>query len=435
MTDAPVADMEAERGLIQTLLAWPESISRLPKSFRPHFAWDPANRATLDEIFTIHRSGATADVVLLLPRLRIRSAFSNIDLTEYLTEVARPGPLPTNAAEYAHTIERLAHKRRLAQIADEAAGHFRNGVDPRAGLMDLQAELDSYSRSLECNEVTGETILDETFASIVNRDVAASIDFGWSSCNLSRVPIRRGAVITVGGQAGSGKTAAMLQGVFDAMRMPHQADLKFFCLNVEMPPGMIIERQLARVAGVDCTAIQRRTFHDNQLAGLEAACEALRPVLRRTRFATGPFTISRMLTQVQEFSPDMLLCDYLQRIGAEGEKLDLRAQINRTMDALRLIASDNVAVVAISALNRPSGGGDWTKDSVSLASFRESSEVEYSSDAVYALVRDRASRAATLVALKNRSGPIEDIELEFEGPYQRFVSPAPNFYAEFADEQ
>ena len=433
MSTEPIADTNAERGLVQCLLAWPESFDKLPRSFRPQFAFDPAHRAALDELFALHRDGKQPDVVLLLPRLRSRSIFRDQGAVEYLTEVAQAGPLPVNVPEYARTIEKLAHKRHLAQITSEAAGHFRNGTDPREGLADLQAELDSYAKNFGAEEQTAEKILDETFDSIVRRDVAATVDFGTCYCNLSKLPVRRTSVITVGGQAGSGKTAAMCQGLFDAMRMPHQVDLKALLLNVEMPPSLLIERQLARLAGVDATALQRRTYADHQLPHLEAAREELRPVLRRTRFSTPPFTVGRLVMQVQEFDPDLVLVDYLQRIGADGEATDLRTQINRTMDALRLIASEGRAVIAISALNRPPGGGDWTKDTVSLASFRESSEVEYSSDAVYALVRDRGSRASTMVALKSRSGPLEDIELEFDGAFQRFVNPPVEDFPEFRD--
>lgn len=433
MTEAPLAAVEAERGLAQTLILWPDAIDRVPKSFRPHYAFDPANRALLDEIFTLHREGKPADVVLLLPKLRSRNVFRDVDVVAFLAEIAKPGPLPVNAPEYARTIERLAHKRHLAQLAADAADHFRNGADPREALVDLQAELDSYSRNFGSEEITAEKLLDETFDAIARRDVAEAIEFGPWTCNLSRLRLRRTEVIAVGGQAGSGKTAAMCQGLFDTMRMPQQGGLKLLLLNVEMPPSVLIERQLARLAGVDATALQRRTFHEHQLASLQAAREELRPVLRRTRFATPPFNIGRLVMQVQEFDPDLVLIDYLQRINGEGEKTDLRTQINRVMDVLRLIASQGRAVIAISALNRPPGGGDWTSQTVSLASFRESSEVEYSSDAVFALVRNRGSRASTLVALKNRSGPLEDIELEFEGSLQRFVNPPVQDFPEFRD--
>lgn len=432
--ETTLADAEAERGLQQVLLTYPDCFNSLPKSFQPRYAFYPDTRASLTETFAIRRDGNVPDVALLLPRLRARSIFRDGAAVPYLAEVSQLQALPSNARSYAERIEWLHHKRQLAQITADAAGHFSNGADPREALVDLQAELDSYSRNFDSGEITAETILDDTFQSIVNRDVAATIDFGARHCDLGKLPLRRESVITVGGQAGSGKSALAFQGMFDAMRLPHQSDLRFLLLNVEMSPAMVIERQLARLAAVDATAIQRRTFRDDEIAKLEAARDELRPVLRRTKFATGPFTIGRLLMQVQEFSPDLLLCDYIQRIGVEGEKLDLRSQINKTMDALRLIASEGVAVIAVSALNRPSGGGDWTRDSVSLASFRESSEVEYSSDAVFALVRDRGSRASTLVALKNRSGPLEDIELEFEGSYQRFVSSPCNFYPEFAGE-
>ena len=432
-TDGSLADKEAERGLQQVLLTYPHCINQLPKSFRPQFAYYPEFRASLTDTFAIHRDGNVPDVALLLPRLRARSIFSDGSAAAFLADVAQSGPLPSNARAYAERIEWLHHKRCLAHIAADAARHFQNGADPREEYANLRAELDAYSGNFASEEMTAEKLLDETFNAIVRRDVAESIAFGPRTCNLSRLPLRRTAVITIGGQAGSGKTAAMCQGLFDAMRMPGQENLTFLCLNVEMPPAMLIERQLGRIAGVDATALQRRIYADRELPQLEAAREELRPVLRRTRFAMPPFTVARLIMQVQEFDPDLVLVDYLQRIGGDGDKTDLRTQINRTMDALRLVASESRAVVAISALNRPSGGGDWSKETVSLASFRESSEVEYSSDAVYALVRDRGSRASTLVALKNRSGPLEDIELEFEGALQRFVNSPASFYPEFSE--
>lgn len=431
--DAPLADKEAERGLQQVLLTYPDCIDQLPKSFRPQHAYFPEYRASLSETFAIRRDGNIPDVALLLPRLRAKSIFSDGSAAAFLADVAQYGPLPSNAKAYAERIEWLHHKRCLAQIAADAARHFQNGADPREEYANLRAELDAYGGNFGAEELTAEKLLDETFDAIARRDAAESIAFGPWTCNLSKLPLRRTSVITVGGQAGSGKTAAMCQGLFDAMRMPGQETMTFLCLNVEMPPSMLIERQLGRIAGVDATALQRRAYADRELPQLEAAREELRPVLRRTRFATPPFTVARLIMQVQEFDPDLVLVDYLQRIGGDGDKVDLRAQINRTMDALRQVASEGRAVVAISALNRPSGGGDWTRDTVSLASFRESSEVEYSSDAVFALVRDRGSRAATLVALKNRSGPLEDIELEFEGAFQRFVSPPVQFYPEFGE--
>ncbi len=430
MTDAPIADTAAERALVQCIIAWPETLAKLPKSFRPSYAFDDAHRTALDEIFRLHRDGKNADVVLLLARLRDRPAFRGGSAGEYLADVAQPGPLPSNAPEYARRIEELYHKRTLGQMMADGSRHLLNGTPPREGLANLLSDLTEYSRNFESEELTADKLLDLTFESIAARERPDVIVAGSWMNNLSRLPLQRKGITTIGGQTGSGKTAAAIQVLVDAMRVEEQLSLRLFIANVEMPPERIIERQLSRLAGVDHTALQRRTYHDHQLPSIEAARDELRPVLQRTRFMPPPFTISGFVAGAKEFDSDLVCCDYVQRFSADAVT-DQRTQVNRAMDACRELASQGRAVVVLSALNRPSGGGDWTRDTIGLGAFRESSEVEYSSDNVFGLVRERGARSATLVNLKNRSGQLDDIELEFEGCFQRFVNAPVADFPEF----
>ena len=70
------------------------------------------------QTITYLKSGPTPRkaVRILLLKLRSRNAFRGVDVTAFLSEIAKPGPLPINAPKYARTIERLAHKGVLGRL-------------------------------------------------------------------------------------------------------------------------------------------------------------------------------------------------------------------------------------------------------------------------------------------------------------------------------
>ena len=75
---------------------------------------------------------------------------------------------------------------------------------------------------------------------------------------LARIEVGPGLVTLLGGAPGAGKTAFVMQAVIDALRL--SADLRALVVNVEMPPGVLLDRQLARLSGVDLTTIRSRRF-------------------------------------------------------------------------------------------------------------------------------------------------------------------------------
>ena len=55
-----------------------------------------------------------------------------------------------------------------------------------------------------------------------------------------------------------------------------------------------------------------------------------------------------------------------------------------------------------------------------LASFRESSELEYGSDSAWLLLRDGDSEQVELKCVKNRTGKLCSLQLLFDGSHQSF---------------
>src|SRR5437868_14961551 len=73
---------------------------------------------------------------------------------------------------------------------------------------------------------------------------------------LARIEVGPGLVTLLGGAPGAGKTAFAMQAVVDALRLTKA--LRVCVCSVEMPPAVLLDRQLARLSGVDLSLIRHR---------------------------------------------------------------------------------------------------------------------------------------------------------------------------------
>src|SRR5205823_602747 len=116
----------------------------------------------------------------------------------------------------------------------------------------------------------------------------------------------------------------------------------------------------------------------------------------------------------------------IQRIRPPGEHGDKRGAVNATMDYLRQFADAGTAVIVVSAVGRTKdsrGRSTYAGEELNLASFRESSELEFGADDAFLLTADdERGDAVTLRQLKSRHGECDDINLTFQRKYQRFTA-------------
>ncbi len=104
------------------------------------------------------------------------------------------------------------------------------------------------------------------------------------------------------------------------------------------------------------------------------------------------------------------------------------------MDYLRQFADAGVAIIVVAALARSKDakGRSSYSEGLSLASFRETSELEYGADDAFILAPadddksdGEASSRVVLKHLKSRHGETRDIDLSFDRKRQRFTPAAP----------
>ncbi len=242
---------------------------------------------------------------------------------------------------------------------------------------------------------------------------------------MEEVHIGAGRVVLLGGAPGAGKTALSMQWAIDALRL--NPDLKVLIANVEMPPPALLDRQLARISGIPLNLVIRRELDDECDSRIQQAFATLENVASRLNFLAPPFDRVALRTAVAEMGCQFIVLDYIQRFL--GAARDARLAMNQMMDGLRELAAAEYGVLALSAVGRTRdnvGRSSYDPSQLGLASFRESGELEYGCDTAYLLTKTSQPGISKLKCVKNRSGELFEMSLEFDGSLQRYTPAASN---------
>ncbi len=195
--------------------------------------------------------------------------------------------------------------------------------------------------------------------------------------------------------------------------------------NIEMPPAVLLDRQLARLSGIDLGTIRYRRLGAEHAERIDQGLCTLDALADRLCFVRPPFDLANVAGAADAFDAGLIVLDYIQRIAPPGEHRDRRGSVDATMNYLRQFADAGVAVIVVAAVARTKdrqGRSSYAGDGLNLASFRESSELEFGADDAFILVPDDdAGDAVTLRHLKARHTEAKDVALRFERRLQRFT--------------
>ena len=225
-----------------------------------------------------------------------------------------------------------------------------------------------------------------------------------------------------------GKTAFAMQCVLSAMVA--DSSLRVCLANVEMPPERLLERQLSRLNDVPLDDIQNRSLSSAQGSQLCDAFEIIEDIAERLVFFRPPMTLTNVAEAADSIEAELIVLDYIQRIRPAVGLDDKRGSVDATMDMIRNFTNAGCGVVALSAVSRSKdskGRSSYSADALSLASYRESSELEYGADDAYLLVStddldDDPVIDVELRHLKSRYGQPVSVDLTFDRSRQRFAA-------------
>lgn len=250
---------------------------------------------------------------------------------------------------------------------------------------------------------------------------------------LSRIELGPKLITLIGGAPGSGKTAFIMQSVVDALRLSPK--LRAVVCNIEMPPEVLLDRQLARLSGVPLDAIRYRKLNSSHAERIDAAMSTIEGFADRLCFVRPPFDLANVAATADDFAPLsnsgglLLVLDYIQRIAPPGVATDKRGAIDLTMNYIRQFSDAGAAVVVVSSVGRQKdsrGRTSYGGENLNLASFKESGELEFGADDAFILAPESNSPGLLKLShLKARHRQPENVYLRFHGSTQTFKAIEP----------
>src|SRR5262249_55536938 len=120
---------------------------------------------------------------------------------------------------------------------------------------------------------------------------------------LGSIEIGPGLLDLFGGAPGVGKTSLATQLVIDALRM--NPGLRALTASVEMSVGALLDRQLARLAGLDLALIRHCRLGAEHAARLDRGLVALDGIAERLAFLRWPFDLRNLAGAADTFGADL----------------------------------------------------------------------------------------------------------------------------------
>ena len=229
--------------------------------------------------------------------------------------------------------------------------------------------------------------------------------------------LRLGSVSVLGAFPSAGKTAFAMNLARDAMA--HQQRVLFFSL--EMTEQQLYERLCANACEVLYSAISNHRIGSVDRQRVRDYVQAV-SASKKLYLFDSVFYVERMASAIVRLQPQLVVVDYLQKARTRERISNNAERLEFLVDEFKRLAMQNHChILLLSQHSR-----EANRERASLFTLKGSSGIEAGGD--YILLLDRPSvydrqqppAKAELKLVKHKYGQLVDIDLFFEGEYQRF---------------
>jgi replicative DNA helicase len=427
---------DGEKGVLCSLLLSPLEISGLCRTrLQPEAFYIPANRVVYNLVLEFTEKGKPVDFVTLKQTLKDRGQLEAIGGPEYLDELFTFVPTAANANWY---IDIIRDKFQLRQLVIECQKAFRDCLDRSLEVENVLSQhaqrvadiLDSGSRptAKTFKEQVLET-LEEIEQGINQDDLESLVRFGIPSLDDRLGGIQAGKLYLISAGTSGGKSLLGAQAVLDAGRRGQPVAI----FSLEMTFKEVIRRMFARQAEVSMTRMKEARMKKIRLSDAEwrrlaATAQQLveLPIHLEDRFCVDIGTIiSRIRELHARHKLSLVVVDYLQLIewNSGNRNPTTEQMISEATRKLLVLAKQlGIAVIVMSQVN-DEGALYYCKAIAFHADVWIRIEPSPDGD---------KQRRTIRVAKGRNEGQLDNITVQMDGQYMRFVEVEPELQEEGA---
>jgi replicative DNA helicase len=445
----PPFDLEAEMGVLGSILLLPEVCDDIASLLRADDFYDDANRCLYQHVRDMYDSGEKIDSTLLVSRLRTSGDYDKVGGLAYLGKLSIAVPNAAHAAYYAQIVNEKATYRKLIEASTEI---LRDAYDQQMESRELVAQAEqkvfaimegrSTKHASSINDILHQS-MDRMEARLNGTYVDSGCETGFTDFDTMTGGLHNGELIILAARPSMGKTALAMN-ISENVALQNQQPALF--VSLEMSGIELADRMLCSLSRVNGHKLRSGTIgNDDRQRLVQKANEISKsplyvddsPSRTVSEIAAAARRIQRRMGGL-----NLIVIDYLQLIEPDNSRDPRQEQVAKIARRLKGLAREmKVPVLCLSQLNRQAE--DSKDHKPKLSHLRESGAIEQDADVVMFVHREeyyhrgeeRAQYAgqAEIIIAKQRNGPVGEVPLTWEADYTRFLDRAPDRHSEFDD--
>lgn len=420
MTPAIPMNMEAEGGVLGSMLLDPDCVDDVAPLVRPEDFMRAANEVLCREIYAMRAAGLPIDPLTVCDRLELAGTLTAAGGENYVADVIHGVPHAGNARYYAQIVREKAVARQVIRACQESLDDAHSNRFTGAQLSEA---LQARAADVADHGVRAELVYPPDLVAAFARNAAgrasglpAGLLSGLHDLDRLTDGFQPGQLVVLAGRPSMGKSLFALNLAEQVAVVPGPGrNRPVLFSSIEMGAGEIAERMhcsLGRVSNEDLRTPARASA-PAVVAGLARA--------GRSILASG-FVADTAMSQTVEYVAAaarrlsrtapvaMVVVDYLQLMAPADPRLPRQEQVASISRGLKGLAKNlSVPVVVLSQLNRQVESREDHRPR--MADLRESGAVEADADLVVLVHRpsyydpNDSPGLVELIVAKNRNGP------------------------------
>jgi len=446
----PPYDLEAERGVLGSILLKPDVIDDVLYVLHREDFFDEANQKLYGVMYEMHNNGKKIDAMLLVAELKSQSLFELVGGTKYLAELGGAVPNAAHAVYYAEIVREKAIYRSLIDVGTEILKEaYEQAVDCRALLSQAEqkvfniADVRGGQTVSKLDEILHKA-MDRMEARMSGEQTEDGVETHFTELDRMMGGFHANELLILAARPSMGKTALAMN---IAENVVHLGKAPVLFISLEMSQLELCDRLLCSAARVNGHKMRNGTISNDDRAKLvEKAGElAVAPLYvddSPTRTVSEIASASRRIQRTHDGRLGLIIIDYLQLIEPDNPRDPRQEQVAKIARRLKGLARDlKVPVLCLAQLNRQAEGSSDHRPK--LSHLRESGAIEQDADVVMFIHREEYYRRgedaeqfagmAEIIIAKQRNGPVGEVEVLWQKDFTRFVDKAPERLQAFDD--
>ncbi|HLH63769.1 MAG TPA: replicative DNA helicase [Ktedonobacteraceae bacterium] len=427
-------NIEAEAGVLGSIIIDPEAIVQVSDFLRPEDFYRDAHRTIYEVILRLYEEHSPADFITICDELERLNKLEEVGGASYITSLVNQVPTSGNIEFYGRIVERTSILRRLIHAAGQIAAIAYEEGDADVALDKAEQLIFEISQG---HARTDFSHVRDILADYMNkleqlherRGTIVGVPTGFTDLDRLTGGLQKSDLIVLAARPGVGKSSLALSLAHNAA-IKHQISIAIFSL--EMSKEQLAQRLLSMDASIDQQRLRTGWIEEDEWERIVYAMDTLSEANIWIDDTAGISTMemrSKARRLQAEHGVDLIIVDYLQLMQATigGKRNENRVQeISEISRSLKGLARElNVPILALAQLSR---AVESRQSKVpQLSDLRESGSIEQDSDIVMFIYRDdvynpesERKNIADIIIAKHRNGPVGEISLFFQASQTRF---------------